>query len=228
MDYYFADFTETAYRDMLRAAKVNWEFIDFTAYQSAGRVCLWRHDMDMSCHRACRLAQIESEEGVKATYFIHLHNEFYNPLEKEVAEIILHIQEMGHCLGLHFDPGFYTAKLSGGQDIVHWLKFEQNLLSQIFHTEIRVFSFHNPDVDGNCLSIDQNEIAGMINTYGRYFKEHYTYISDSNGYWRFRRLRDVLAAVEIEKLHVLTHPDWWQAVRFIASVLPFGSTVPSH
>ena len=36
------------------------------------------------------------------------------------------------------------------------------------------------------------------------------YVSDSNGYWRFERLPEVLAAGAHERLHVLTHPEWWQ------------------
>jgi len=43
----------------------------------------------------------------------------------------------------------------------------------------------------------------------RYFKQHYGCRSDSNGYWRFRRLREVLEVADDEKLHVLIHPSWW-------------------
>lgn len=35
------------------------------------------------------------------------------------------------------------------------------------------------------------------------------YVSDSNGYWRYQRLSDVLENSENEKLHILTHPEWW-------------------
>ncbi len=39
----------------------------------------------------------------------------------------------------------------------------------------------------------------------------YAYVSDANGYWRFRRLLDVLVEGTDVRLHVLTHPGWWQA-----------------
>ena len=42
------------------------------------------------------------------------------------------------------------------------------------------------------------------------FKNEIPYISDSNGYWRFKRLKDVLLNAEEKNLHVLTHPAWWQ------------------
>ena len=71
------------------------------------------------------------------------------------------------------------------------------------------FSFHNPATDA--LSVDTNSVAGMTNAYGRAITESYTYVSDSNGYWRHQRLPDVLEAAEEQRLHVLTHPEWWQA-----------------
>lgn len=207
-NYYFEDFTEIEYRELLRIAKANWKFIDFTDYKKPGRVCLWRHDLDFSVHRAYRLAQIETEEQVKATYFIHLHNEFYNPLESENADLISRIIDLGHELGLHFDPAFYASRLDRHEQLLDFLKFEQRILVKTFQTEVRVFSFHNPDI-GDWLGIDQDEIGGLINAYGPYFRENYGYCSDSNGYWRFGRLRDVLEEARAEKLQVLTHPGWW-------------------
>ena len=36
----------------------------------------------------------------------------------------------------------------------------------------------------------------MINTYAKYFKENVEYCSDSNGYWRYKRLEDFLNLFE--------------------------------
>jgi len=49
----------------------------------------------------------------------------------------------------------------------------------------------------------------MINAYSKYLKSNFGYCSDSNGYWRFERLEDVLKEAKHEKLQVLTHPGWW-------------------
>ena len=35
-------------------------------------------------------------------------------------------------------------------------------------------------------------------------------MSDSNGFWRYRRLEDVLTEAKEERLQVLTHPEWLQ------------------
>jgi hypothetical protein len=213
MEYYFEDFTEAEYRNMLKLAKRTWEPIPFGEYRKAGRVCLWRHDLDFSVHRAYRLAQIEAEEGLRATYFIMLHSPFYNTLERDIARLISAIHNLGHDLALHFDPSFYAGQLHAASVLAEKLAFEQQLLSNLFGAEIRAFSLHNPTVGDWLKKIDQeDEIRGMVNAYGPYIRQHYGYCSDSNGYWRVRRLRDVLMAGTDEKLHVLLHDAWWTPV----------------
>jgi hypothetical protein len=48
-----------------------------------------------------------------------------------------------------------------------------------------------------------------VNAYGSYLTQHYGYASDSNGYWRFAPLDEVLVRDNEERLQVLTHPEWW-------------------
>ena len=50
----------------------------------------------------------------------------------------------------------------------------------------------------------------MLHAGARSIRDGYAYVSDSNGYWRFERLAEVVAAGAHERLHVLTHPEWWQ------------------
>lgn len=87
------------------------------------------------------------------------------------------------------------------------LSFEKNILETLFQTEVKVFSFHNPTEE--ILKNDNYKYAGMINTYASYFKENVEYCSDSNGYWRHKRLEDFLEQKH-SKIQVLTHPGWWQ------------------
>lgn len=208
MHYHFEDFTEAEYRRLIRLAKAKWTFIDIVDYKQPGSVCLWRHDLDLSVHRAYRIAQIEREEGVKATYFIHLHSEFYNPLEAENVRLLKEIRDMGHQLALHFDPNFYSSMLNQPEDLLSFLELERVTIEKFFRTEVCAFSWHNPDI-GNWLELGHDKIGGLINTYGSYFRENYGYCSDSNGYWRYRRLCDVLETAMDKKLQVLTHPGWW-------------------
>jgi len=54
----------------------------------------------------------------------------------------------------------------------------------------------------------EDYIAGMINTYGSTFRK-IDYLSDSNGYYRYKHVNNVIEDQNIRVLQVLFHPDWW-------------------
>jgi hypothetical protein len=199
----YRQFTEDGYRALLRLAKERFAFGSFRDHREAPpQTVLWRHDLDFSVHRALALARIEATEGVRATHFLLLHSGFYNALEAEVTERVREILSLGHELGLHFDPRFY-----GDGDLDDALARERALLEHVFATDVTAFSLHNPDLAG--WSDGRDEIAGMVNAYGSYLTQQYGYASDSNGYWRFAPLDEVLVRGEHDRLQVLTHPEWW-------------------
>ena len=197
------DFTEARYRELVRRAKERYEFISFPEYATQRRAVLWRHDIDMSPQRALALARIEAEEGVRATYFVLLHSDFYNALEPVVVDVIREIAAAGHHLGLHFDASFWRDSLE------ERLADERDLLARVFGADIRAFSLHNPGLGEWQDVLKADEIAGMVNAYGESIRGKFAYCSDSNGIWRFRRLDEVLESASDEFLHVLTHPEWW-------------------
>ncbi|RAZ55302.1 hypothetical protein [Campylobacter hyointestinalis] len=203
MNYYESDFTEQNYRNILK--KILSDTIFYDEICDRDKFVLWRHDVDFSIHRAYALAVLEKWGGVRSTYFIQLGSMFYNIFEQNIKELIFKILSLGHRLGLHFDPNAY--KISNKDDMEKYLLFEKNILENLFQTDIKVFSYHNPTDD--ILKYDNFEIGGMINTYAKYFKDNVKYCSDSNGYWRFKRLENFLDEKN-DKIQVLTHPGWWQ------------------
>ena len=68
-------------------------------------------------------------------------------------------------------------------------------------------SWHNPD-RSNLLDFDAEVYGGLTSTYSARLRRDYTYCSDSNGYWRFKPMRDVIDQGH-DRLHLLTHPAWW-------------------
>lgn len=204
--YQFSDFTEKNYEKLLKLAKQNYNFVSYSNITKDPHV-LWRHDVDFSIHRSLKLAEIEKKVGVCSTHFIRLHSEFYNVFEKEIFARIKKIMSLGHEIGLHFDYDFYSIK--NFSELEGNLSFEKNIIEKLFSTKINVFSFHNPE-SKNALKFDQDVIADMINVYSEKIKKTYYYCSDSNGYWRFKRLEDLLREKNEKYLHVLTHPEWWQ------------------
>lgn len=201
------DFTEDAYRDLLRLARLRG--YEFSGYRERPdhRHVIWRHDVDLSMHRALRLAEIEAEEGVSATYFVNPHCAFYNLVEPTILSLVRKIRELGHAIGLHFDADAYPSEVWSAESLGRRLSGEKRLLELTLETEIAAFSYHNPDV-GGFMTYDA-DMAGMVNAYGRAFREDYTYVSDSNGFWRFRSIEEVLSEGTADRLHVLIHPAWW-------------------
>lgn len=203
----FADFTEDGFRALILALKTGG--YRFARYGDviADRHVLWRHDVDFSVHRAARLAAIEAEEGVVATYFIHLRGAFYSILEPEVVALLTRIRSFGHEIGLHFDAGAHSSHDWDRPALEEAVNRERRLLEAIIDAPVRTVSWHNPD-RSNLLEFDDNEIAGLLSAYAGRLKRDYVYCSDSNGYWRFRPMAEVIAEGH-ERLHLLTHPEWW-------------------
>jgi hypothetical protein len=166
---------------------------------------IWRHDVEFSPFTALRMAEIEAEKGIKATYFFQLHGELYNLLEKEVTLLAHRIIELGHDIGLHFDSHYFN--ITNETELEKYLKIDAAYFNNIFHYELKSFSFHN--TNKFTLSCEQNSYGGLINVYSKYFKEKFTYCADSTGYWRFEPLDTVLKNTEIHKLQVLTHDSMW-------------------
>ena len=201
-----ADFTVTHYRDLCQLAVKNYPIADYRHIPCSGRFLLWRHDMDFSLNRGLKLARIEHDIGLKGTYFLNPHCEFYNLAEASQHLIVKEILSLGHDIGLHFDAGFFgeVSEVQLNDLIAH----EADHLSWLFNVGPVAFSFHNPVA--TTLTFEADSYGGLINCYSKRFKNEVPYCSDSNGYWRFRRLHDVLSEAKDPCLQVLTHPGWWQ------------------
>ncbi len=200
------DFTEAQYRQLLCAGKVAYRFTTYDAIPWGTPFVLWRHDIDCSINRAATLASIEAEEGIIATYFVNPRSEYYNPFEPSQVHLLKRILGLGHRLGLHFDAA--SQDIRDEEQLHKKVAQEGRWLEEAFGVRPAAFSFHNPTAAN--LQCDADSYGGLISCYSRRFKAEINYCSDSNGYWRFRRLHDVLTEATDPCLQVLTHPEWWQ------------------
>ena len=203
-----ADFTEAAYRELLKVARARYVFRPFAEALEMTSGVLWRHDIDMSVHRALALARIERDEDVRATYFVHLHSAFYNAFEAGIVERLREIVALGHELGLHFDPQFGGLTPGDRDALVRAVSRERDALQETVGAPVVAVSFHDPDVAG-FTDLHDDRLAGLVNAYGDRLRKNFVYCSDSNGYWRFTPIRDVLMQPGHDRLQVLTHPEWW-------------------
>lgn len=203
--YSFADFTHKNYRYLLLLGKAHYAFRSFQDFSRSERFIIMRHDIDFSLGPACQLAQMEANLGIRTTYFLHLHNRFYNLLDDENTSLVREILSLGHHVGLHFDCDYYGIR--NENDLKKWLDREKTFLEKTFSEEIACFSFHNPGPAS--MAFWKSKYSGMTNTYSKYFRSQVSYCSDSNGYWRYQRLEDIFRDGRASRIQVLIHPLWW-------------------
>jgi hypothetical protein len=203
----YAEFTETGFTALLDALIAGGYRFASYGDSEADRHVIWRHDVDFSMHRGAKLAAIEAARGVRATYFVNPRSTFYNLLEADVAAKARAIAGLGHEIGLHFDAPAPDGGTWTATTLEAALTKEKMLIEAIVERPVRVVSWHNPD-QSNLLSFEGDMIAGLHNAYSARLKRDYVYCSDSNGYWRFTPMAEVIAAGH-PRLHLITHPAWW-------------------
>ena len=166
---------------------------------------IWRHDVEFEPDIAHKMAKVEYEEGISASYFFQLHSSYYKVMDPHYREVFLQIKKMGHLVGLHFDSAYWS--ISDEKQLDEYIAIDREYLEKNLGIEIDTFSFHNTtQFTQSCIKY---KYGGLINAYASYFKNHYNYCSDSLGYWRYDRLEDVLIDESIMHLQVLTHDANW-------------------
>jgi hypothetical protein len=204
--YNFSDFTFDEYEFLISIAKEHYLFRNFDNFEKGERFIIWRHDIDFSMISALELAELDAKNGIQSTFFLLPHSEFYNLLEKESKVIVDRIKELGHQIGLHFDSHYYGVNSENQLDEL--IRRETAFFESLFDIKISCFSFHNTtDFTMSCTNWTY---GGLINTYADYFRNEVGYCSDSNGYWRHDRMKDVLKKAEDYCIQILTHDCWWQ------------------
>jgi hypothetical protein len=170
------------YRDLLAAiAAGGYRYAWFAEAPERGQVLL-RHDVDLTLDAALRMARLEAEEGVTATYFLMTRSVFYNLASSEGEEAIATLRALGHRVGLH---------------AVH----PDATLDDRFDP---VLSWHNPEPEYMTAPV-----RGAVNVMAEPFFDPHTYRSDSNQRWRSGDPRDELRSGAFPWLQLLVHPEIW-------------------
>lgn len=228
------DFTLNAYIYYLKAfQRKGYSFVRFDEYMKqnrlAERICLVRHDVDRKPHFALRMAKIEHELGIKATYYFRAKKCSFD------KGIIREIEGMGHEIGLHYES---LSDTNG--DIELALKdFEKNLKEFREVAKITTCSMHgrplkpydNRDIwkkgDNHTylkekldmlgevyLDIDYSDIA-YINDTGRNWtqgKANRRDVVDSNISVSFNSQKELIDYLETDPHHRICfqiHPERW-------------------
>lgn len=205
--YRFNDFTFDNYKRLIQLAKTKgFQFIlHKDEFVSERKDVIWRHDVEFEPLLALKMAEIEHEQGIQATFFFQMHSEYYNLFDVDYTKVFHEIRELGHHVGLHFDSHYWGISDEGQLD--KYITLDKKYFEEALEVEIDTFSFHNTTpFTQSCL---EYKYGGLINVYSSFFKERYNYCGDSLGYWRFDRLEDVLNDDNVKHLQVLTHDANW-------------------
>lgn len=182
-----APFSLTRYRTLLAAARdAGYRPRGFAGGDPVAGDLLLRHDVDMSLEAAVRMAELEHEEGVVATYFLMTESVFYNLSSKVGRWALGRLRELGHHVGHH--GAWPTAAAAPG------FGFEP------------VLAWHTPEPHYMALPVD-----GALNVMDPRFTGDFTwtYRSDSNMAWRRGDPLADLRAGRFPWLQLLVHPLLW-------------------
>ena len=142
------DFTLKKYRDLVSALKdVGYEFVSYADYaegKRAERLVVMRHDVDRSMNRALRMAQVERELGVKASYY--LREKFIDDDSDEIR----YIESLRHEVGYHYEE---LVSEKGDVDKAY-ARFVRNIEQMRQVVDVRTITMHGSPMSG----IDSKEM----------------------------------------------------------------------
>lgn len=205
------EFSLDGYQNLLRLISDKFQVLNFSQSRDQLKkdlhitdICCLRHDVDYCLESALKMAMLENKLNVSSSYFFLVDSNYYNILSKRSCEIITHIGQLGHEIGLHFD-------ISNYEELQHrkMVSFFVNCLELASQKKINAVSYHNPGAIGleNLLLTDQYE--GLYNTYCKNFNNAFHYISDSLCRFRDPQIFEKIDKKFFKNIHLLIHPIWW-------------------
>jgi hypothetical protein len=199
------DFTVRHYREILETALKNgYKFIGYD--DAAGkRDCILRHDVDYVPEWAVRKGEIESELGIKSTFFFQVCARTYNLRERASFKAVERLRSLGHVIGLHLDLT-WNPEVSW-EDVPSACEEDKRVLQSITGVKpCDIISFHNPH--RFVKQILNQHIPGMRHTYEAPYFSGIKYLSDSQG-WYEGCMCKIFEEKRYPVIQLLTHGDYW-------------------
>jgi hypothetical protein len=175
------DFSEARLRCMFRLANDSGlKSIFYGEEDRHDKFLLWRHDVDLDLAAARRLAHIEAEEGIQATYLLMTGSWFYNLFTGEGEQAVEELLALGHRRALHCDLRSQRSAVLQNTEVERRVEKDFAMLELVFGagTFRRVVSFHNPPKSV------MRKAYSFYSAYQTKFFGEIRYLSDSNRKWR--------------------------------------------
>lgn len=227
------DFTFTKYGELCKTIlKSDYSILTVKKYLSLSRklpnrFIILRHDVDLKPERSVAVAKLESEFGIKSTYYFRITREVYRP------QLIKEIADLGHEIGYHYEvvdkaKGDYTRAIK-------IFEHELNLLRGICKIETicmhgRSWTPWNNRLIWNYYDFKKFGIRGEV-----YLSINYidiAYFSDTARTWSNKyKIKDLVSTTTtlktqikttdeliaiiknnvFDKIMILMHPDVWSS-----------------
>ncbi len=165
-----------------------------------GRWFLIRHDVDLTPWAALEMAELEAEEGVRTTYYFRLHAETYNLAEPGAYRAMLKIADLGHEIGLHYEPGFH---MDLGRDPLEGVRRDLARFEELLGRRTETIAQHQPATGPVLAEISEDH----ADAYDARLVRDIPYFGDSGFHWREGCVCTKLGLHE--RLHTLIHPHSW-------------------
>lgn len=208
---------EAHYRDLLQMLRERgYRSASFHDFEVSRADLILRHDIDLSLDLAMRMGAVDAELGWRATFFVLLASEFYNPASADGRAALRALRAQGHEIGLHFDAAVYTDDVY--RDDVYTdddamlaaaAARECAVLTEIIDAPVRVTAFHRPSTCHPRFLGMAGPFAGLPHAYEPRFFTDAAYVSDGAGYWSHGAPLDHAAVTQRRGMQLLTHPYLW-------------------
>jgi len=207
------DFSYDHYREIIDSAKAKYQILPLKDFKplTKDKVLVLRHDIDAKVRRATRMAKLERDLDVTATYFVRVHAELYNPFGFRTYPLLKGIADMGHEIGLHFENLDFSHIT--GEDSSSVLRREIDVLETILGVKIKGIASHR-----GFSGIDNSDfmLKTRLSDFGVYYEAHELtkncfFISDSLRRWARTNGQCVCQILQENhpQLCLLAHPQFW-------------------
>jgi hypothetical protein len=213
-----ADFRYAYFRQLLQTARSHFsahrlhEALHVLPNTTNIPVLFLRHDIKISLSKALRMAEIEHEYGLPATYMVRSDSPLYSLVGRQARIHLMELVQMGHEVGLHFDLAHETRRCSSYLRLVESeIHTACERIEQIICRPVRSLSFQRAIpllFEGSLL------INGRINADASELRAWC--ISDSGGDWRGTDPLAHLTHPSGSVLQLILHPIWWDDEHMLA------------
>ena len=163
-------------------------------------IFLIRHDIDISPWAALKMAEFEHERGIRTSYYLRLHAPFYNAFDEATYRELARIAELGHELGLHYEPGFFERV---GRDVGEGIAGDIAAFESLFGFRSASVSQHEPTIGPVVKTLPD----GYPCAYQPHLVLDMKYFGDSGFHWREGCICTKIG--EFPQIHTLIHPGSW-------------------